>query len=240
MKINTVIADDESHARLRLKQLLDDFDEIKIIGEAENGDELLKLIMNRNPDIVFIDINMPGISVFKTIESLKNPPLIVFQTAYSEFAVKAFEVNAVDYLLKPIVKENLIKTINKIKNALNKSFIKNNKNETDKKNFLSVKTNDGIKILNYEDIIKICFTEGFAFIYIKESRFLSNKPLKYYEELLNESGFIKVNRNSIINIKKIVKIHKTFNSNYELELINNDYIKISRRKISILKEHLSF
>jgi DNA-binding LytR/AlgR family response regulator len=112
--ITALIADDETHARERLRELLDRFDLFEIIAEAKDGNEALQAIIIHRPEVAFLDINMPGVSVFQSIPSLKNPPLIVFQTAYSEHAADAFTINALDYLLKPIRFERLEKAVAKI------------------------------------------------------------------------------------------------------------------------------
>lgn len=236
--IKVLIADDEKHALLRLRLLLQNEKIFFIVGEAKNGDEVIQEIIKKKPDVAFLDINMPGTNVFSSITELKNPPLIVFQTAYSEYAVNAFGINALDYLLKPINEERFKITIEKIKKVLNQR-----QNAVKQENDLSsitVKTINAIKIIPVDEIIKITFEEGFSFIHTQEGRFLSDKYLNYYEKLLSGKGFFRVNRNELVNVKFISVIHPMFKGNYEIELNNNMKIKVSRRKIKSLKKVIDF
>ncbi|MCK5451690.1 MAG: response regulator, partial [Candidatus Omnitrophica bacterium] len=116
--IKTLIADDEKHARERLKELLVTFEIFDITAEAATGNEALEKIIMHKPDVAFLDINMPGISVFSTLPSLSHPPIIIFQTAYSEYAVEAYNINALDYIMKPFSRERLEKTVCKIQEKM--------------------------------------------------------------------------------------------------------------------------
>ena len=239
--ISVLIADDEKHARDRLKSLLQKYDIFSLDYEAKNGDEVIQQIISKNPDVVFLDINMPGVSVFNSLSSLKNPPIIIFQTAYSKYAVDAYGINALDYLVKPISEERLTKTVNKIKNTINHKNISNNeiykKNDIQK---ISVRHHGKIKVISINDIYKITFEEGFSFIYTYEGRFLADKYLNYFEEILKDKGFFRVSRNDIINTKNISLIHPMFKGNYVIELINGAKIKLSRRRAKSLKKIINF
>ena len=116
--IKTLIADDEKHAIDRLKDLLADFDQFQIIAEAKDGIGALEKIVSLKPDVAFLDINMPGVSIFKTISSLSTPPLIIFQTAHSKYAADAFDIDALDYLLKPVSRARFSKAVSKIMEKL--------------------------------------------------------------------------------------------------------------------------
>lgn len=240
--ISVLIADDEKHARERLKTLLQKYDIFSIDYEAKNGDEVLNLIISKNPEVAFLDINMPGVSVFNSLSSLKEPPIIIFQTAYSEYAVDAFGINALDYLVKPISEERLKITVEKIKKTLSLKNTKEDIKEFSKNNIqkISVKQDGKIKVISINDIYKITFEEGFSFIYTYEGRFLSDKYLNYFEEVLKNHGFFRVNRNDIINTKNISVIHPMFKGNYIVELINGAKIKLSRRKAGKLKKIINF
>jgi two-component system, LytTR family, response regulator len=149
-----------------LKSLLSENPGFKIISEAVNGDQVLTEIIGKSPQVAFLDINMPGASVFTTIPSLKNPPLVVFQTAYSEYGVKAFDINAVDYLMKPV-------SLERFNLALKKILISLKKESSDElspqkhipKDVLSVKSGESIKIIKIQTISKISFEDGFSFIH---------------------------------------------------------------------------
>lgn len=238
--ITVLIADDEKPARNRLKSLLKEHNNFQIVAEAENGDEVLSMLISKSPQVAFLDINMPGASVFSTIPSLKNPPLIIFQTAYSEYGVKAFDINAVDYLLKPISKERFKTAIEKLQLNIGLGSSESqaeNKNESIE--IISIKSGDSIRVIKVKHIHKISFEDGFSFIYSGAERIYSDKSLNYYDELLKNSGFYRVSRTDIINISYISKLHPMFKGQYSVELKSNERINISRRRLQGLKELLA-
>lgn len=228
--ITVLIADDEAPARNRLRSLLMDHPVFKIVYEAENGDQVLSGINELSPMVAFLDINMPGASVFNTIPSLNNPPLVVFQTAYSEFGAKAFDIDAIDYLLKPVSRDRFRKAIDKLTTVINSKKV-NNLNES-----LSVKSGETIRLVKTESINRISFEDGFSFIYAGEERLYSDKSLNYYSDLLQEKGFYRISRTDIINIKSINKLHPIYKGQYVVELKRGDKLSISRRRVQGLKE----
>jgi len=234
--IKVLIADDEKHAKLRLKKLLSAFGNFFIIiAEAENGDEAISKIIQKKPDVAFLDINMPGVSVFESIPSLKKPPLIVFQTAYEKFAVNAFGINALDYLLKPVSEERFSRTVDKIKKALEKDKfkIKRSKRVIEK---ISVKFQGTIKVIPIAEIFKISFEQGLSFIYTEKEKFIGDKYLNFYEKLLINQDFFRSSRNDLVNVKFISAIHPMFKGAFEIELMNRDRLKLSRRRATLLKK----
>ena len=242
--IRVLLADDEKHIRERLKEMLKKYNIFTIESEAKNGDEVIKEIISKKPDVAFLDINMPGVSVFESIPSLKNAPIIIFQTAYSEYAVNAFGINALDYLLKPISEERLDQTVEKIKKEINAKLKKDNEESlkeipSDIEN-ISVKNQGRIKVIPIDEVYKITFEEGFSFIYTYEGRFLSDKYLNYYEELLKDRKFFRVSRSDLINTKYISIIHPMFKGSYVIELKNGAKIKLSRRRAGVLKKLIDF
>lgn len=239
--ITVLIADDEKPARKRLLALLSGHSDYKIVAEAVNGDEVLKMIIEKTPMVAFLDINMPGASVFSTIPSLKNPPLVVFQTAYSEFGVQAFDINAVDYLLKPVSRERFNQALEKLFTALNKRPRQTNeiveKPVKDKNpDVISVKSGEALRVVKVEKIKRISFSEGFSFIHIGKESLYSDKSLNYYDDLLSNRGFYRVSRTDIINLKYMEKLHPFFNGQYVAELTDGDKISVSRRRVQELKD----
>ena len=241
--INTLIADDEKHALDRLKDLLSAYDQFQIIGEASSGTAALEKIVSLKPDVVFLDINMPGVSVFKTISSLQDPPLVIFQTAHSKYAADAFDINALDYLMKPVSRERFSRSVAKIMEKI--SAIKDGpegkepeeKEQTEK---ISIKVGEAIKIIQVCDIQKICFEEGFSFIYTADGRFLSDRSLNYYEEKFEGSGFFRSNRANLVNLEFVTTLHKGFKGSYLVELKDGSRVELSRRKGLILKKTIDF
>ncbi len=241
--IKTLIADDEEHAVSRLKDLLSDYNEFEIIAEARNGTEALEQIVSKKPDVAFLDINMPGVSVFTSISSLQDAPIIVFQTAHSKYATDAFDVNALDYLLKPVSRTRFSQAISKIIEKLSVSKTGSTPPEpveresTEK---ISVKVHGAIKIIPVNTIQKICFEEGLSFIYCVDGRFLSDKTLNYYEEKFKELGFFRSNRANLVNLDHVTTIHKAFKGAYFIELKDGSKVELSRRKALTLKKTLDF
>lgn len=237
--ITVLIADDEEPARKRLKTLLSDYSMFKIISETENGDQVVSEIIHSQPQVAFLDINMPGASVFNTIPSLRNPPLIIFQTAYSEYGAKAFDLSAVDYLLKPISRERFKLAIDKILSVLNRHIVDDNVYMNTPKEFISVKSGETIKIVKINIIFRISFEDGFSFIHTATDKLFSDRSLNYFEGSLESVGFYRISRTDIINLSFISKLHPLFNGLYIVELLNGEKLNISRRRIHKLKELIS-
>ncbi len=236
--INVLIADDEAPARKRLRDLFSNYNNFKIVSEAENVEEVINQINIYKPDVAFLDINMPGASIFKSITQLSKIPLIVFQTAYSEFGVNAYDINAIDYLLKPISRERFKQSLDKITKVMNSSQYLIQKNEL-VKDVLSVKSGDTIKVIKIDNIYKISIKEGFSFIFTEKSEYFSDKSLNYYENYLNNMGFYRISRNDLINIKYITKLHTSTNGIYTVELFNGEKLNVSRRRIQQLKNYIN-
>ena len=245
--IKTLIADDERHARERLKELLVAFEIFDITAEAASGNEALEKIIMHKPDVAFLDINMPGISVFNTLSSLSRPPIIIFQTAYSEYAAEAYDIDALDYIMKPFSRERLEKTVGKIQEkmyAQNQSsdFLTGKVGESagEKKEIIPIKVRDTIKIILVKDIQKICFEDGLSFIYTNEGRYMTDKYLNYYEKKLVNSGFFRTNRANLVNLDYIESIHHMFKGRYLVELKDKSRVDLSRRKAVALKKQIDF
>jgi len=243
--IRMIIADDEKHARERLVELLSEYGFFDLIGEAKNGNEALEMIVSRKPDVAFLDIHMPGVSVFDSISSLNDPPLIVFQTAYSEYATKAFNVEAVDYLLKPVSRQRLTQTVEKIKRQIELKPLQQSdgtEKQPDKKavEHLAVKVRGSIKLIPVKTISKICFEEGFSYIYADKERYISDKYLNYYERKLHSEGFFRTSRTALVNLQHISAIHAMFHGTYLVELKDKSTVELSRRRASELKKTIDF
>lgn len=237
-KITVLLADDESHARDRMRDLLDRFDIFEVIGEAKDGNEALQQIIGLQPQVAFLDINMPGISVFQSLPSLKNPPLIVFQTAYSEHAAEAFDINALDYLLKPVREERLSQTVAKIKEKLGYDETPTVVPPVVDK--LSVKVNGQTLFIELPAIIRISFENGFSTIYTQNGKYLSDKYLNHYEELLEKSGFFRASRSELIKLSAITSIQGHGQGMFRVRLSNDDCVDLSRRKGQALRRIVQF
>lgn len=241
--ITTIIADDERPARERLRELLERFAQFDIIAEAKDGNEALQLIITHKPDVAFLDINMPGMSVFQSIPSLQNPPLIIFQTAYSQHASDAYDINALDYLLKPIRFERLEKAVAKILEKL--ALItpgprKSSDVKTPQIEHIAITLNGKTKLFAPEEIIRISMEDGCCHIQTLNGKMISDKYLNYYEEKLTGKKFFRASRTDIVNLEHVASIHKMFQGMYSIEMKNGMKIDVSRRKAQELKKIIDF
>lgn len=243
--IKTIIIDDERLAREELKSLLKNFAEIEIISEAKNGEEGVKLINELNPDLIFLDVNMPGLSGFDLLKHLEEIPLVVFITAYDEYAIKAFEVDALDYILKPVDPERLKETIKKIVLKFEEDNFSNG-GEFDTtiqpKKVLSV--NDSVYIKDGEKCwfvelsnVRMLESEGnYVKVHFDQFRPLILRSLGSFEERLDPDYFFRANRKFIINLKWIEKIENWFNGGLVVQLRTGEKVEISRRQAIRFRE----
>jgi two-component system LytT family response regulator len=238
--MKAIIIDDERLARVELKRLLTPFKEINIVGEAVNVEDALKKISELNPDLIFLDIQMPGKNGFELLEELDSVPKVVFTTAYDEYALKAFEYNALDYLLKPIEPKRLEDAIKKI--------IETNKKDKISPDTQSVLTEsdqvfvkDGercwfVKLAN----VRLFESEGnYVRLYFDENKPLILRTLNYLDERLDERSFFRANRKHIINLKWIDNIEPWLNGGLLVKLKGGMKIEVSRRQAIKFKDKLS-
>ena len=233
--IKSIIVDDEELARDDLKALLKDFPEIEIAGEAETADDAKILIKKLSPDLIFLDIQMPGKSGFEMLEDIQTEAKIIFVTAYDEFAIRAFEVNAKDYLLKPVNKERLSRAVERIKTEQeSEDNIQTNLLFTDSI-FLSV--NNHYQLVRVSSIIKITSAGNYSEIYTSSKvKGLVLKSLKEWEARLPASYFVRIHRNAIINLEFVDHVEGWFNYSYKVFLKEiDDPLVISRRYAARLK-----
>ncbi len=238
-KITAIIVEDSRLARLELKELLKSHVEINIIAEAENVDKAYELIQNKNPDLIFLDINMPEKNGFQLLEMLDKLPIVVFTTAYDEYAIKSFEYNAFDYLLKPIKQERLDKTINKIIPFLEKTQETKNKVLTENDQIF-IKEGEKCWMVKLQDIQLFEIVGNYTRVYFNDNKPLIYKSLNQVELKLPEDVFFRVNRQQIINIKKITKVTPWFNGKLKIELNNNIEVETSRRQALKFRQNLEF
>ncbi|MCU7547943.1 response regulator [Chitinophagaceae bacterium LB-8] len=242
--MKAIIIDDERLARTELRKLLQDFPEIEIVDEAANADEGLSKIENLNPDLIFLDIQMPGKTGFDLLNELDRAPHVIFTTAYDEFALKAFEVNALDYLLKPIEPKRLADAIHKLNAAENSNS--NNTTATDANRSLLtehdqvfVKDGERCWFVKLSDIRLFESVGNYAKVFFGNNKPLILKSLNALEERLDEKVFFRANRKHIVNMRMIDKIEPYFNGGLLLELKGGEKIEVSRRQTVKFKEMMS-
>ncbi|HCA05948.1 LytTR family DNA-binding domain-containing protein [Chryseobacterium sp.] len=227
-KIKVIIVDDERLSREELKKTLKMYDDFVLIGEAENADEAKHLIETEMPDLLFLDIQMPEKSGFDLLESLDHVPAVLFVTAYDQYAVQAFEVNALDYLMKPIRDERFAKAIEKIRDAVNQKSSLNNGVTKDRNIFIK----DGEKrfFIQLGDIYLIESLENYTRLFFQGKKALQRRSLRQWEEMLDENIFFRINRTEIINIEYIQEVKQITGGRLEVKLKTGELLEVSNRQ----------
>jgi len=241
----TLIIEDERLAREELKLLLKDYLEIEIIGEAKNGEEGLQKIKEHKPDLLFLDVSMPGMTGFEILKQLEEIPRVIFITAYDEFALKAFEVNALDYILKPVDPDRLKEAIAKLATPED-DFISNQSESLSRKN-RQLTLNDHVFIKDGEKCwfielskVRMLESEGnYVKIYFDNFKPLILRSLNSFEDRLDPEYFFRANRKFIINLNWVSNIENWFNGGLQVELREGEKVEISRRQAIRFKELLS-
>lgn len=228
-KFKTIIIDDERLAREEVKRALKGYPEFEIIGEASHVVEAKEMIESVLPDIIFLDIHMPGKSGFDLLEELTTVPEVVFTTAYDQYAVKAFELNALDYLVKPLRKERFAKTIEKVKAELvKKEEIKTDVLPMHRKIF--IKDGENCYFIPLSEIYFIESLDNYARLYFGNQKALIKRSLNLLEEKLDPTVFFRTNRSQIINTHYIKEIYPHFNNKLHITLTTGETIEVSSRQ----------
>lgn len=241
--MKAIIIDDERLARTELRKLLQEFPEIEIVDEAANVDEGISKIESHNPDLIFLDIQMPGKTGFDLLSELDRSPHVIFTTAYDEYALKAFEVNALDYLLKPVEPKRLADAIHKLhgtENNHNQSYVPTeNKSLLSENDQVFVKDGERCWFVKLSDIRLFESVGNYAKVFFGPHKPLILKSLNALEERLDEKMFFRANRKHIVNLRLIDKIEPYFNGGLLLELKGGEKIEVSRRQTVKFKEMMS-
>lgn len=244
--MKAIIIDDERLARTELRKLLQDFPEIEIVDEASNAEEGIQKIENHNPDLIFLDIQMPGKTGFDMLSELDHAPQVIFTTAYDEYALKAFEVNALDYLLKPVEPRRLADAVEKLRRSShNGSSEKMGNHHSEPTSILS--ENDQVFVKDGERCWFVKLSEvrlfesvgNYAKVFFGNNKPLILKSLNALEERLDDKVFFRANRKHIVNLRMIEKIEPYFNGGLLLELKGGEKIEVSRRQTVKFKEMMS-
>jgi two-component system, LytTR family, response regulator len=234
------VIDDEAAGRTLIKQYLTEFPNLIVVGEANNGVDAIKIINEFKPDLIFLDIQMPGLTGFEILQHLDEIPQIIFSTAYDKYALQAFEVHAVDYLLKPYTRERFKHAIQRIRNEeqpnpiqpLAESLMINSTHYPER-----ILVQIGQKLINIAvtDIVWIEADGDYARLITINGKYLSNYGISILEAKLNPNSFIRVHRSSLINLKYIKEVQK-YPSNYDVVMQNNDVVRVSRGYMDNLKK----
>lgn len=244
--MKALIIDDEPLARMIVKEFLQNHPSIEVVAEAENGFDGVKKINELKPDVIFLDVQMPKLNGFELLELLQHFPKIIFTTAFDEFALKAFENNAIDYLLKPFSEERFAQAISKLVNTFP---AQENQEKIEHLNTFSpkfeeestrivVKNGSEIQIIPTKDIDFIEAYDDYVKIYQGDKYQLKKKTLSYYESVLASQGFIRSHRSFILNISKLTRIENYEKNSYLAILSSGMRVPISRTAYPLLKEKL--
>lgn len=245
--IDTVIVDDEKLARDLVKDYMAGYPELKLAGAYEDGLSGLKAINKLKPDLVFLDIQMPKITGFELLELLDHHPAIIFTTAYDQYAIKAFEHNAADYLLKPFSRERFGEAVEKAmeriagggQNTVVNLLDHMNKSEESLYRVV-VKSGSRIHVIPVGDIIFLEAQDDYVMIHTREKKYLKQKTMKYFESRLPEKDFIRVHRSSIVRIDEITHLELYEKDSYIVILKNGLKLPVSKTGLPKLKNALDF
>lgn len=245
--MKAIIVEDSRLAREGLVRMLKDFPAMKVVAQADHPSTALKLIQDLHPDVIFLDIHMPGESGFDLLEKLDYTPRIIFTTAYTDYAIRSFDYNTVDYLLKPISQERLRQAINKLSN--NTEETESNKDQRDqsleKKEILDIHSKIFIKdgercfLIGLDSIAYIESSKNYVQVFFGNKKAYIKKSLNSIEERLPKKYFFRANRQHIVNLQAISTIEEAMSEGYKITLIDGKVLEISRRNASELKELLS-
>lgn len=247
-KIRTLIIEDEELARRLLRTYLNEYPELEILGECENGFEGVKSINELKPDLIFLDIQMPKITGFEMLELIDHHPEIIFTTAYDQYALKAFEYNAADYLLKPFSKDRLQGAMEKVKEKLAKmpeahEDIVEKMNNFPREEFLDrivVKDRHKIHIIPSDQIRYIESLDDYVLIYTNDGRYMKQKTMHYFEAALDPHNFARIHRSFIVRVDQIAQLQQYEKESYIAILHDKTKLKVSKSGYKNLKEMLNF
>ena len=240
--IKVIIVEDSRLARNELKELIKNHAELEVIGEAENVDTAYQMITEMRPDLIFLDINMPEKDGFELLEMLEDVPVTVFTTAFDEYAIKSFEYNALDYLLKPINHNRFADAVDKVKTKLTGS---NTPREATVIEYLNensqifIKDGEKCWLVKIGEVFLFEIVGNYTRVYFKDCKPLIYKSLNQIEERLPQHLFFRANRQQVINLQYIKSVDNWFNGKLKATMNNGSEVEISRRQSALFKEMLS-
>lgn len=233
-----LIADDEKAGRQLIKEYMADFQDLFLIAEVNNGVDAVKEINKFRPDLVFLDIQMPGLTGFEVLTRLEEIPNIIFSTAYDKYALQAFEVHAIDYLLKPYTKHRFTKAIEKLNQttekvgSLTQSLLME---KTDYPERVLVEKKDKLITIAVSDIVWIEAYGDYSKLHTASDILVSNYGISALEDKLNPKSFLRVHRSSMINLNKVKELHK-YGKSYDVTMQNGDTVRVSRGYMDAIKK----
>jgi two-component system LytT family response regulator len=247
--MRTLIVDDESPARERLKRLLADIEGVELIGEAESGIQAVEMIERERPDLVLLDIQMPGLDGFEVIEALEDPPPVIFVTAYDEYAIRAFEVNALDYLLKPFSRERLAKAIRRAQETLAEErdfavrlgpLLESLADQGQYLARLAVRDRDRIRVLDIGEVDWIGIEGEQVMVHVGDQAYPIRRTLTELEARLDSACFFRAHRSAIVNLDRVKEVIPWFKGSHKLRLTTGAEVDLSRARARALRKLLEW
>lgn len=247
-KIKVIIIDDEQLARELLRHYLSGDPRLEVIRECGNGFEGILAIQELRPDLVFLDVQMPKLTGFEMLELLTDPPAIIFSTAYEEYAIKAFEANASDYLLKPYPRERVQAAVDKALARIQSGHVSRDeydnlaRSHEESSGLLSrvvVRSGNKIRVIPVETIEYLDAEDDFVMIYCKDGHFLKQKTMKYFENHLDPKKFVRIHRSCIVNTAHLAEIQQYGKESWVLVTRQGAKLKISKAGYAALKQFLT-
>ena len=241
-QIKAVIVEDSRLARNELKELIKSYPKIEVIGEAENVDKGFALIEEHNPDLLFLDINMPEKDGFVLLEMLDDVPITIFTTAFDEYAIKSFEYNALAYLLKPNNEKSFAEAIEKVEEKISKNREATTKENTERltgNSQIFIKDGEKCWLIKVGDISHFEIVGNYTRVFFQDEKPMLYKSLNQVEDKLPEKYFFRANRQQIINTNFIANVVPWFNGKLKLTMANGEEIEVSRRQSYLFKDKMS-
>ncbi|MBE7178300.1 MAG: LytTR family transcriptional regulator DNA-binding domain-containing protein [Mucilaginibacter polytrichastri] len=244
--IKVLVIDDEPLARLVVLEYLRNYTEIELLAECGDGFEGSKAILQHKPDLIFLDVQMPKINGFEMLELIDEPPAVIFTTAFDEFAIKAFEASAIDYLLKPFTRERFDRAMAQFLSRYNsqgKPAAENNPASQlpqlpGQEERIVVKTGTKIRIIPVQDIWYLKADDDYVSIYTAEGRFLKSKTMQHFEQTLPAREFVRVHRSYLVHVNQVSRIEPYEKDSHIAVLSCGDRVPVSRSGYAKLKEVL--
>jgi DNA-binding LytR/AlgR family response regulator len=244
--ITSLLIDDEAPARLHLRRLLAAHTDVQIVGDAANGLEALERIAELQPHVIFLDIEMPALNGFEVIRELRIPPVTVFTTAFDQYAVRAFDANALDYLLKPVQPDRLAQTLGRVRSTLS------GRREANADGLrkaamtlmapavtkLTGRRGNRLILLSPRDVLFVAVEDQLAFLHTATDRFLTERTLAELEQLLDPSGFIRISRSALVNLQHARELMPWTSGTWRIKMSNQAELEVSRERGRALKQRL--
>ena len=239
MKITALIVDDEAPARSELRYLLQAFPFVEVVGEAASGQEALPILQQYMPQVLFLDINMPGWNGFDFLQQLDSTPRVVFVTAYDQHAIRAFEAYAFDYLLKPVLPERLEKTMQQLLLEIsNETTASRQQKQLQVESRFFLKDGNRCFFIQVGEVYLFEALGNYVKVHFKDQSPLLHKSMQYIETVLPPDVFFKCNRSQLVNINYIQKINTHYKGGMLLILHNNTHVEVSQRQAVKFREQM--